>query len=87
LSLVHYLELFGVNFEGQAHDALADAKNLISLYDAFCKRPELVALRYEETLSQITHLPMPIALVLKELGKGNVVTPEMYQEAIKESLK
>jgi inhibitor of KinA sporulation pathway (predicted exonuclease) len=87
MSLSRYLEFFGVPFEGQAHDALADARNLALLYDAFLKKPDLVRDRYMRNLSNLNHLPSPIQGVLKRLNEGKSVTPEDYMSLVEESLR
>lgn len=86
LSLTNYLKLFGVPFEGRAHDALADAYNLIDLYKAFLEKKDLVASYYEKTLSHLSHLPAPISFALRQLSAGKDVTADSYQEAIKKAL-
>jgi inhibitor of KinA sporulation pathway (predicted exonuclease) len=87
LSLSNYLNLFNVPFKGQAHDALADAYNLIMLYNAFVKQSDFVAKQYEKTLSNLSHLPSPIQKVMSKLSKGEDVTYVEYQEAVKGALK
>jgi len=87
LSLSNYLKLFGVPFEGQAHDAMADAYNLIGLYNAFLTKPDVVEAEYMKVLSRLSHLPSPIQKVLRKLNSGENVTPDDYEKAIAEALK
>jgi inhibitor of KinA sporulation pathway (predicted exonuclease) len=87
LSLANYLKVFELPFEGQAHDALADALNLLDLYKAFLARPDIVAREYKKTLSHIHHLPSPLTKVVLALNEGKTVTPEEWDEAIKESIQ
>jgi inhibitor of KinA sporulation pathway (predicted exonuclease) len=87
LSLTNYLKVFGVPFEGTAHDALADAYNLIDLYSAFLSKPEIVEKEYKKSLSHIHHMPPPINKVIQALNAGHSVTPEDWDAAIAESLK
>lgn len=87
LSLTNYLKLFGVPFEGQAHDAMSDAYNLVSLYNAFLSKHEIVESEYQKVLSRLSHLPSPIQKVLRKLNNGESVTPADYEKAIEEALK
>ena len=87
LSLTNYLKVFNVPFEGKAHDALADAENLMDLYEAFLTHKDILAKEYEKTLSHFRKMPAPLALVLDKLSKGESVTPEDYKEAIERSLR
>ena len=86
-SLTNALKLFDVPFEGTAHDALADATNLKSLYQAFVTQPDMVADLYKKTLSHHHSLPLPVMKVMQELAKGNTVDPETYDRLVKESLR
>jgi inhibitor of KinA sporulation pathway (predicted exonuclease) len=82
------LKLFGVDFEGQKHDALADAYNLIDLYKAFLAKPEIVMREYEKTLGlSRNHFPEPVRQVMAKLSQGEAVTPEEYASYIKEYLQ
>ncbi|MDO5330386.1 MAG: exonuclease domain-containing protein [Bacillota bacterium] len=86
-SLSNYLKLFGVPFEGVAHDALADAYNLVDLYKAFLANHKLVEQEYKKTVVlKNSHLPEPIRLVMKDLRDGKTVTAEQYDSYIKEYL-
>lgn len=87
LSLTNYLKVFGVPFEGQAHDALVDAYNLIDLYKAFLAHPEIVEAEYKKVLAKMTHFPVPVMRVLQKLNAGETVTPQEYEEQVKEFLK
>ena len=51
LSLANYLKVFGVQFEGRAHDALADAYNLMDLYKAALEKPNILIEEYAKTLT------------------------------------
>lgn len=87
LSLTNYLKVFQLPFEGHAHDALADALNLVDLYKAFLARPEIVAEEYKKTLSHIHHMAAPVTKVIQKLDAGETVTPEDWDKAIQDSLK
>ena len=76
-----------VPFEGKAHGALADAKNLMNLYSAFLKRSDLIELQYRKVLAKGGDLPAPIVTLINRLNKGETITQEIYHQIIKESLK
>lgn len=86
MSLVHYLQLFGVAFEGQAHDALYDAYNLISLYSAFLAQKDLVQKEYAKALSLNHSLPDPVRKAVERLATGEALSPEEFQSWLKEEL-
>lgn len=87
LSLTNYLKVFGVAFEGRAHDALADAYNLIDLYSAVLAKPDILQKEYKKTLSHLHHLPEPIKKGLQKLNAGETLTPSMYDSLILEAVK
>lgn len=87
LSLANYLKIFDVPFEGKAHDALVDAYNLIDLYTAFLKRPDITKKEYKKTLSHVNHAPAPINKIIAKLNTNETVTPAMWDNIIAESLK
>jgi len=87
LSLTNYLKVFEVPFEGRAHDALADAFNLLDLYKAFLAKPDIVAREYKKTLSHVHHMASPVNKVITELNAGKTVTPQDWEKAIEDSLK
>ena len=64
-----------------------DAYNLIDLYKAFLARPEIVEAEYRKVLAKMTHLPVPVMRVLQKLNAGETVTPQEYEEQVKEFLK
>lgn len=87
LSLSNYLKTFGVPFEGVAHTALADAYNLMMLYKALLDNREIVEKEYKKALTHVHHMPKPVQLVIDKLNKGETVTPDDYDEAIREAVK
>ena len=87
LSLTRACEAMEVPFEGKAHGALADAKNLMNLYSAFLKRSDLIELQYRKVLAKGGDLPAPIVTLINRLNKGETITQEIYHQIIKESLK
>lgn len=86
-SLTNFLKVFGVEFEGQAHDAYADARNLQKLYEEAIRHPEVFEDHYRKILQGYSHMPAPIAKVMKKLNRGETVTPEQYQAFISEVFK
>jgi inhibitor of KinA sporulation pathway (predicted exonuclease) len=87
LSLANYLKVFEVPFEGRAHDALADAFNLLDLYKAVLARKDILAREYKKTLGHLRHLPPPLNKAVSSLNAGTPFTPEMWDEAIAEAFK
>ena len=87
LSLANYLKVFGVPFEGRAHDALADAYNLMDLYKAVLEKPDVLIEEYGKTLTHYHHAPVPVAKIIKKLTEGESVTPEDWDIAVAETFK
>ena len=87
LSLTHCLSAFGVDFEGAAHDATVDAYNLLLLYKAFLENKDVVLREYKLQLNRIGHCPAPLLATLRALLRGETVTPERFDEFVRESLK
>lgn len=87
LSLTHYLELFNIEFDGQAHDPLYDALNLGRLYNAFLKNKEVVLAQYLKVLSRANFGPQPVSKAIHKLVNGEAVTPEEFIELIKDYIK
>ena len=84
LSLSHYLEVFKLDFDGTAHDPMYDAVNLAKLYDEFMRRKDIVLDEYIKNLSRNNFNPQPIDKVIKRLLKNEVVTPEEFQDYLKD---
>ncbi|MCQ2772891.1 MAG: exonuclease domain-containing protein [Bacilli bacterium] len=87
LSLSNNLKVFKQEFEGTKHSAAADAYNTALLYKAFIENPEIVQEEYKKALTHVHHMPRPINMVISKLFAGESITPEDFDEAIKESLK
>ena len=81
-SLINYCKLFGIEFEGIAHDPQYDALNLAYLYDAFLKRKDIVSDEYAKFLTTMPHSPDPIKEIAKKLLNGETITPEEFKERI-----
>lgn len=84
LSLSHYLELFGLPFDGEAHDPEYDALNLAKLYDVFMKDKDLVLNEFIKKMQNSSYGIEPINKVVKKLLSNNVVTPEEFTQLLKE---
>ncbi len=84
LSLSHYLEVFGVEFDGTAHDPMYDAVNLARLYSVFLKEKNIVLEQYYKVLNRSNIGPEPVNKAIKKLLNGEGVTPEEFKEFVKE---
>ena len=87
LSLANYLKVFQVPFEGRAHDALADAYNLMDLYKAVLARNDILVEEYGKTLTHYHHAPYPVTKIIKKLTEGESVSPEDWGDAVAETFK
>ena len=87
LSLANMLKVFNIDFEGTQHDALADTKNLVYLYDAFIKNREILKNEYCKRLGMYRHLPEPIHLAIEKLANKQNVTAEEFEKFVDESLE
>lgn len=87
ISLHHFCELFGVNFEGIAHDPSYDALNLAKLYDAVVTRKDLIVPEYKKVLNNFSHFPDPVQTAVKKLINGETVTPDDFDDAIKKYIE
>ena len=87
-SLANLLKVFGVNFEGQQHNALADTLNLVYLYDEVLKRKDILNVEYRNVLLKQRHLPAPLHDMLRILiDEKRDLTLEEFDELIKQSLE
>lgn len=86
-SLTNMLKVFGVEFEGTQHNALADAKNLAYLYQAVLKSRPILKEEYKKVLGLTRHLPDPIHDIILKLQAGETVTPEMFDKMVDETLR
>ncbi len=84
LSLTRYLEVFGVPFDGTAHDPEYDATNLAKLYDVFMKDKDIVLVEFMKNLKRNSYNPEPINKVLRKLLNNEPVTPEEFTEYLKD---
>ena len=87
-SLANLLKLYGVEFKGTQHNALADALNLAYLYQAFIDRQDVTKVEYKKVLVKQKHLPEPVhKLLVSLLSENKAVTPEDIDESIEEYLR
>ena len=87
LSLTECVEYLGGSFKGLKHDPMADAVNLVQIYDLFTKNKSMVKERYKKLISNDPKLPKPLANVVKKLNSGQNVTPKDFQQYIDDYLK
>lgn len=87
LSLSHYLEVFNVKFDGEAHDPLYDAVNLAKLYNSFLKEKDVVLNQYCKLLSKSKIGPEPVTTTIRKLLNGEPITPEQFLELIREYIQ
>lgn len=86
-SLANFLKVFKVEFKGIQHNALADAYNLVYLYDAFLKNKVVLKTEYMKVLSKQRHLPEPVKRVVQDLSSGKDVSPQEFEQYVEESLE
>ena len=84
LSLTNILSKYEVQFEGTAHNAQADAYNLLLLYKAFLERPDITKSGYKKTLLARGHVAPSIRQALSALCSGQSVTPDDFDRFIDE---
>lgn len=87
LSLLNLTLMFKLKFEGEQHDPLSDALNLMYLYDEFLVRKDIVLENYLELLSRGLHQPECIKKALLKLCKGQDVSAEEFKEFAREDVK
>ena len=84
MSLSHYLQTFGIEFDGEAHDPEYDAINLANLYDAFMKNKEVVLNEYLKNMKKSSFHPAPVDKVVKKLLNNEPITPEEFITYLKD---
>ena len=87
LSLTHYLEVFGVEFDGTAHDPMYDAVNLAKLYNVFLKKKDVVLNEYCKVLNRSNVGPEPVNRVIKKLLNNESITPEEFKDYIRDYIE
>lgn len=81
-SLMNYLKIFGLDFDGKQHDAAYDALNLLDLYKRAMNSPEIFAEAYKRTLKNARNKPI-VREIIQRLNKGETITPEIYENILK----
>ena len=84
LSLTHYLETFGIEFDGTAHDPMYDATNLAKLYNVFLKEKDIVLNQYCKVLARSNVGPEPVNKAVKKLLNGESISPDEFKQFIKD---
>ncbi|MCR4562354.1 MAG: exonuclease domain-containing protein [Bacilli bacterium] len=87
MSLGKYINLFELEFEGTAHDAVADAYNLLRLYKAMYERKDIVKREYEKVLARLHKIPGPIQRVIQKIEETGSASIEDYKAFIEEELE
>ena len=87
LSLTHYLETFGVQFDGTAHDPMYNAVNLAKLYSVFLKEKDIVLNEYCKVLNRSNVGPEPVNNAVRKLLSGESVTPEEFKDFIRDYIE
>lgn len=83
LSLLHYMEVFGVEQVGTPHDPLTDAMHLMYLYKGFMNNSDVLYNEYIKILPKKKEFPEPIREMVAKLLDGQNVTPDEFQDSIK----
>ena len=86
LSLKHMCEVFGISFEGQQHDALSDAYNLLCVYRHFLSDTDIVKEQYEKVLVRSNSIPYPARKLIRMLKEGKTATIEDLNKAVEEAV-
>lgn len=84
-SLANYLKIFGLEFDGKAHDAVYDALNLLDLYKKAIVSEEIFEQGYKKTL--INNKKPIIRELIKRLNSGQTITPEIYEDMLRRTFK
>ena len=87
LSLIKTCGLFNVTLMEPAHDPKSDAVNLARLYDAFVRKPDIVKDQYKKAVLYVSHLSEPLRQIVTALNNGESITPDKFDEFVKEYLK
>ena len=87
LSLSRMVNLFSSPFDGHAHSALDDAKNLMHVYQAFLKSPAIVKREYKKVLALSCTQHAAVKEVITRLTAGKTVTPNDFEKILDEALK
>lgn len=86
LSLTHACEMLQAPMVGKNHDALSDARNLVSLYSAFLEQKTLIEERYLLILSRGGVASPSLKRAATALASGKDVSAQDFRQWIKEEL-
>ncbi len=86
LSLTHACEMLNAPMSGKSHNALSDARNLISLYSAFLEQKNLIEERYLMILSKGGVASPSLKRAASALASGKDVSAQDFREWIREEL-
>lgn len=85
-SLTNYLKVFGLEFDGKAHDAIYDALNLLDLYKVAREGKEIFIKEYKNVLCGAKTRPV-VKEIIHMLSEGKTVTPEMFDALLENTFK
>ena len=85
-SLTNYLKVFGLEFDGKAHDAIYDALNLLDLYKVAREGKETFIKEYKNVLCGAKTRPV-VKEIIHMLSEGKTVTPEMFDALLEDTFK
>ena len=85
-SLTNYLKVFGLEFDGKAHDAIYDALNLLDLYKVAREGKEIFIKEYKNVLCGAKTRPV-VKEIIHMLSEGKTLTPEMFDALLEDTFK
>ena len=85
-SLTNYLKVFGLEFDGKAHDAIYDALNLLDLYKVAREGKEIFIKEYKNVLCGAKTRPV-VKEIIHMLSEGKTVTPEMFDALLEDTFR
>ncbi len=86
LSLINNLLVFKEQFQGEHHQPLDDAKNLMLLYRRVLENKETIMSEYLKVFKQFRHLPEPVKIIIQQLLDDKVVEKKDLLQVVKDYL-
>lgn len=86
LSLINNLLVFKEQFQGEHHQPLDDAKNLMLLYRRVLENKETIMSEYLKIFKQFRHLPEPVKIIIQQLLEDKLVEKKDLMQAVKDYL-
>jgi inhibitor of KinA sporulation pathway (predicted exonuclease) len=86
LSLINNLLVFKEQFQGEHHQPLDDAKNLMLLYRRVLENKETIMSEYLKIFKQFRHLPEPVKIIIQQLLDDKTVEKKDLMQAVKDYL-